>query len=183
MRSQLKSVPARQAAGSTGTCSERVSTLMDGELDDADVESVCRELRDPVHAVTWTCYHVIGDALRGSADISSGFSARFSERLAAEPTILAPQRERPRPLAIAWAAAATVAAVGVVGWVSFQTMPETAVATAVRATTVSAADVRPRVDNEYVLVHQEYSPTTVLHGVPAYMRTMSAGESRTNVAP
>ena len=156
---------------------------MDGELEDRDVENVCLELREPEHAATWTCYHVIGDALRGSASTSSGFSVRFSERLAAEPTILAPQRERPRPLAIAWAAAATVAAVGVVGWVSFQTMPETTMATAVRATTVSAADVRPRVDNEYVLVHQEYSPTTVLHGVPAYMRTMSVGESRPSVGP
>jgi sigma-E factor negative regulatory protein RseA len=166
-----------------GTCSERVSSLMDGELDPSELENLCHELRDPVHASTWTCYHVIGDALRGSENLSTGFSARFAERLSAEPTILAPQRERPRPLAIAWAAAATVAAVGVVGWVSFQTMPETAVATMVRAGTVKAVDVRPPVDNEYILVHQEYSPTTVLHGVPAYMRAVTAPESLPNVGP
>jgi sigma-E factor negative regulatory protein RseA len=184
MRSQLKSVPDQHAA-SAGDCSERVSSLMDGELDASELEDVCHELRDPANAATWTCYHVIGDAMRGSANLSPGFSSRFAERLAAEPTIPAPQRERPRPLAIAWAAAATVAAVGVVGWVSFQTMNGTTgvVDATAQAYKVRPNDVRPAgIDREYLLVHQEYSPTTALQGARPYMRAVAA-ESPTNVGP
>src|SRR6476660_2085520 len=97
---------------------EEISLLMDGELDVARVETVCVGLRQSHCVSTWVCYHVIGDALRGSCATRSGFSERFSKRLESEPTVLAPQRRRTAPAAIALAAAATVAAVSVVGWVA-----------------------------------------------------------------
>src|SRR5690349_21643609 len=99
-----------------------ISRLMDGEVDGAEFERCVVELRGGEAMQTWMCYHVIGDSLRGSHGISSGFSARFRTALAAEPTVLAPQqreRARSQPATFAWAVAASIAAVTVVGWTAF----------------------------------------------------------------
>ena len=79
---------------------------------------------------------------------------------------------------MALAVAATVAAVSVVGWVALSTMPapSTAIAAAQQAASVRAADARRPVDNEYLLVHQEYSPTTAIQGVRPYLRAVAASE-------
>jgi hypothetical protein len=42
------------------------------------------------------------------------------------------------------------------------------------AATVRAADTRPAIDNEYLLVHQEYSPTTAIQGARPYLRSVAA---------
>jgi sigma-E factor negative regulatory protein RseA len=161
---------------------EEISLLVDGELDGERIDVVCAGLRESRCMATWVCYHVIGEALRGGAGGSMrGFAERFNAALAAEPTVLAPRR-RPAPAAIALAAAATVAAVSLVSWVALTTMPggdarvAVAIATAKQASAVRAADARPAVDNEYVLVHQEYSPTTAIQGVRPYLRAVAAGE-------
>ena len=157
---------------------EEISLLMDGELDAHSVDGVCAGLHESRCVATWVCYHVIGDALRGSSVSTPGFSARFAERLAAEPTVLAPQRRKTAPAAMALAVAATVAAVSVVGWVALTTMPvaTTAIVAARQAASVRAADARRPVDNEYLLVHQEYSPTTAIQGVRPYLRAVAASE-------
>jgi sigma-E factor negative regulatory protein RseA len=170
------------AAGPFDAKAEDISLLMDSELDASKVEDVCSRLRESECMRTWFCYHVISDALRGQTAVIPGFTTRFSERLSAEPTVLSPRRSRPAPTAIAWAAAATVAAASVVGWVAMTTMPGSevklanAIATAKQAALVRAADARPRVDNEYLLVHQEYSPTTAIQGVRPYLRAVAASE-------
>src|SRR6516165_4316869 len=141
---------------------EEVSQLMDGELDAERVEHACHGLRGTASMETWVCFHVIGDTLRGCSGLSPGFAERFSARLGTEPTVLAPPPRRTAPAAIAWALAASAAAVGVVGWVALNTMtpmsPPAVVATVQQATAVRAADVRRPVENEYLLAHQEYSP-------------------------
>jgi sigma-E factor negative regulatory protein RseA len=168
------------AAGAMESKAEEISLLVDGELDVEHIEGVCTRLRDASSMTTWIYYHMIGDALRGSSAIMPGFAARFATRLAAEPTVLSPPRRRPAPAAVAWAAAATVAAVSVVGWVAMTTLPTgeatmpAALATARQAATVRAADTRPVVDNEYLLVHQEYSPTMAIQGVRPYLRAVAA---------
>ena len=95
---------------------------------------------------TWVCYHVIGDALRRNGAPIAGFAGRFAARLAAEPTVLAPAAARPHGsrLPLAWAVAATVAAVVVVGWVAVSMLdPQpTAVAKAREANVVRAAQAR-----------------------------------------
>ena len=144
------------------------------------IEGVCTRLRDADSMTTWVCYHVIGDALRGSSAIMPGFAAGFATRLAAEPTVLSPPRRGPAPAAVAWAAAATVAAISVVGWVAMNMLPAAdgtlpaALVSAKQAATVRAADTRPAVDNEYLLVHQEYSPTTAIQGARPYLRAVAA---------
>jgi sigma-E factor negative regulatory protein RseA len=157
---------------------EEVSLLVDGELDTDRVERVCDGLRAPAAVETWVCYHVIGDTLRGQSMPVRGFAARFAERLAAEPTVLAPPRSRPAPAAVALAIAATAAAVAVVGWVALNTMPAgtEVVATAQQASMVRPSDARRPVVNEYLLAHQEYSPATAIAGVRPYLRAVAVDE-------
>jgi|SRR5450432_2157639 len=183
---KLNVVPDEFHEGSSGPKPEEISQLMDGELDTARVDDVCAGLRDSgcvatgvaTGVATWVCYHVIGDSLRGSPTVTTGFSARFAQRLAVEPTVLAPQPRKTAPAAAALAIAATVAAVSVVGWVALATMPTApnALVAARQAATIRATDARPPVDNEYVLVHQEYSPTTAIQGVRPYLRAVAASE-------
>lgn len=178
---KLQAAPGDDVApGAMDSRAEEISLLVDGELEIECIERVCTRLREASSMTTWVCYHVIGDALRGSRPTMPGFSARFAAQLAAEPTVLCPPRGRPAPAAVAWAAAATVAAVSVVGWVAMNMLPAAdgtlpaALVTAKQAAAVRAADIRPAVDNEYLLVHQEYSPTTAIQGARPYLRAVAA---------
>jgi sigma-E factor negative regulatory protein RseA len=103
-----------------------ISEMMDGELDDAAAQHVLATLRENEEArLAWEHYHVIGDALRGTTEMTrarasvAGQSQELQQRifaaLAQEPTVLAPPRKR--ALATSWqrygmAVAATVAAFG-----------------------------------------------------------------------
>ena len=75
----------------------RLSTLMDGELEDDAVREACGHWRESTEARSaWHAYHVIGDVLR-SDDLAcdpaadAGFLDAFRARLANEPVVLAPQ--------------------------------------------------------------------------------------------
>ena len=71
---------------------ERLSELMDGELDDRSAAEVIQALGSDREAVrAWRTYQLISDAMRESRLLSAHFSARFSERLAQEPTVFAPR--------------------------------------------------------------------------------------------
>jgi len=163
---------------------ENISRLMDGELDEAEFERCCAQLKSQDAMAVWTSYHVIGDHLRGTPvgkAHGAAFTARVSAALAAEPTVLAPPPPRAKgaqPATFAWAVAATLAAVTVVGWTAFSMVdvPPTAIAKAREAATVRAASVgAPASDgpNEYLLAHQEYSPLA-LQGSGAYLRSAAA---------
>src|SRR5512134_3207622 len=103
---------------------DRISALMDGELDDKSAGELIGNLaHGSENADAWREYHVIRDAMRGTAPLSEGFSARVAWKLADEPTVLAPQRARPgtsdtpRWFAVS-AVAASFAAVALVGWLA-----------------------------------------------------------------
>jgi sigma-E factor negative regulatory protein RseA len=166
---------ADEPARRTELTPEEISLLMDGELDAERAERACQGFREAAAVETWLRFHEIGDCLRGDSRGGRGMAPSFWARLAAEPTVLAPSRRQPTPAAIAWAAAASVAAVSLVGWVAWTTMPlpPSAIATAQQAATVRAADVRRPVVNEYLLAHQEYSPTTAIQGVRPYLRAVT----------
>jgi sigma-E factor negative regulatory protein RseA len=157
---------------------EQISRLMDGELEGAEADAALRELKCPDGMASWVCYHVIGDALRRSGEPVPGFSARFAARLDAEPTVLAPKPKHVPRLPLVWAAAASVAAVLVVGSVAVSTLdPQpTAIAKAREANAVRAAQAKPQpLPPDYLLAHQEYSPTTQIQGVGPYLRAVAAG--------
>ena len=157
---------------------EQISRLMDGELEGAEADAAFRALKNPDGIASWVCYHVIGDTLRRCGGPTPGFAERFSARLEAEPTVLAPRLQRGHRLPLAWAVAATVAAVLVVGSVAVSTLdPQpTALARAREANVVRAAQAKPQpVSPDYLLAHQEFSPTTQIQGVGPSLRAVSAG--------
>lgn len=102
---------------------QQISSIIDADmhLDDAtpifDVMESSQQLRQ-----TWAEYHLIGDVMRGEAVLSKNFTANVMQQLAQQPVVLAPaatksarvsQLQRPH---IAWAVAASLVAVAVVGW-------------------------------------------------------------------
>jgi sigma-E factor negative regulatory protein RseA len=75
----------------------------------------------------------------------------------------------------AWAVAATLAAVTVVGWTAFSMVdaPPTAVAKAREAATVRAAQIKPDLPADYLIAHQEYSPSTAIQSTGPYLRAVA----------
>lgn len=104
----------------------KISALVDGELESGELDQVIDALdRDDASRETWRLYHLLSDAMRDTPLRSAGFSARIADQLAAEPTVLAPGRlpaERGRWMALS--AAASLAAVALVGWLAFAPAPE-----------------------------------------------------------
>jgi sigma-E factor negative regulatory protein RseA len=76
---------------------EKLSALVDGELDSIEAARACTAWRDDADArASWHTYQLIGDVLR-SEDLSSSpsrdiaFLAALRSRLAVEPVVLAPK--------------------------------------------------------------------------------------------
>lgn len=165
---------------------DRISQLMDGELGPQDTEAALGALRrDPEAADAWRTYHLLSDAMRDTPLLSAGFAARFAARLAAEPTVLARARRQPRPRLV-WGAAASVAAVGLVGWLAFApqpqpaalsaqvaSLPQTAVPAVHKPPVVAVTTILPKAANDYLLAHQGFSPRVYLQGMAPYLRTVS----------
>jgi sigma-E factor negative regulatory protein RseA len=157
---------------------DRISQLMDGELDDrsaAEAIKACGQGGDALE--TWRTYHLISDAMRDSRVLSAGFSARVMQRLEAEPTVLAPQRARPESRTwFALSAAASFAAVALVGWLAFAPQPGVAPQVAKAPEAPQAAPLAvmaPSAANEYLLAHQGFSPRVSFQGIAPYVRTVS----------
>ena len=158
---------------------EQISALMDGELDERAAGEAIQQLRHEGEALdTWRLYHLISDGMRDTRLLSAGFAARLSERLAAEPTVLAPSALPGRTPArrFAYAAAASVAAVGLVGWLAFAPQPEVARPIAQAQQPPVTIVPLPSAANDYLLAHQGFSPRVSLQGMAPYVRTV-AGRS------
>ena len=165
---------------------ERISSLMDGELDAHQAgQELARLKNDPEARAAWEAWHVAGDAMRGDSALSPRFSARFTERLAAEPTVLAPRRNPVRRVTTyAWSAAASLSAVALVGWMALHNpiAPQPQEQLAGSTPTVPAPEPQAELAsvpsegrmNEYLIAHQEFSPSTAIQGVAPYIRTVSA---------
>ena len=158
----------------------QISVLMDGELDERAAGEAINALRREGEALEcWRIYHLISDGMRDTRVFSAGFMARFSERLAAEPTVFAPSRlpGRTPVQRFALAAAASVAAVALVGWLAFAPQPEAPqpMAKAAQAPLVMQAVNVPlsSAANDYLLAHQGFSPRVSLQGMAPYVRTVS----------
>jgi sigma-E factor negative regulatory protein RseA len=153
--------------------SEDISRLMDGDLGDDAAERLLGGMKAGGALATWNCYHAIGDALRGECAVAPCLSRRVAAALAQEPTVLAPPRRVERPSSWAWAAAATVAAVAVVGWtaVSITDAPTQAVAFARDAADVRSESLRPQViPADYLLAHSDFSPSTPIQRLSPIQR-------------
>lgn len=154
---------------------ESISALMDGELDERAAAQALQAMRAEGEALdTWRTYHLIGDAMHDTRLLSAGFTARVAERLAAEPTVLAPMKKQPVQR-FALAAAASVAGVALVGWMAFAPQPQAPqIAKQVPAPAPAVAAVPlPASANDYLLAHQGFSPRVFLQGMVPYVRTVA----------
>ncbi len=136
-----------------------LSELMDGETGGHDLEDAIKGLCcDEQARERWALYHSIGDAMRGAAPLSSDFSRTFNERLAAEPTVLAPRLRRyTAPAAIALAA--SVAVVSVVALMPGLGGHEAAgLQLAQRNAPAQSTEYRMA---PYLVAHQEFAPMAV----------------------
>lgn len=163
---------------------ETISAMMDGEIEGHEAHQAMLRLSDTGSArESWSTYHVIGDVMRGDALPAFDISGRVMAALEAEPTVLAPRRApraSSRAFTYALSAAASISAVAVVGWMVFSTTnvanPPVEMARAVAPAVADAQLVSSPNDgqmNEYLLAHQGVSPSTSLHGVAPYIRTIS----------
>ena len=164
---------------------DQISAMMDSELADDELRAPMSALRQEGESLeAWRRYHLITDALKDTPGmLSSGFSARFAERLAQEPTVFSPASIPARasngrkwiPLS---AAASVVAAVAVVGsmapqFFDAQVQPVASrVPERVKPAVVTVVPM-PGAVNDYLLAHQNYSPRSTLQGVAPYVRTVS----------
>jgi len=166
----------------------KISALMDGELEQREARGALDALLAEGDARDgWRRYHLIGDLMRESQPLSAGFAARVADRIAQEPTVLAPARVRAQATKMPlWAlsAAASLAAVALVGWVAFGPVEEAQVVQSAPQVVAKqeASPVVPQVAppagaNDYLLAHQGYSPRNSLQGAAPYVRTVS-GDAR-----
>jgi sigma-E factor negative regulatory protein RseA len=159
---------------------DKISALMDGELDDTSAAEMIDSLDQDGEALhAWRTYHLISDAMRDSRMLSDGFTARVAARLSAEPALLAPaklQAEQRKWLVLS--AAASVAAVSLVSWLAFAPQrqappPQVAQASATPLKKQPAIVPLPSGANDYLLAHQGFSPRASLQGMAPYVRTVS----------
>jgi len=153
---------------------QEISVLMDGEMFEDEAELFFDKLKRQPHASQdWAAYHLIGDALRQPEYIHRDISVSFHERLQAEPTILAPRNQSPQRIKhYALSAVASVMALALVAWLSMQVGHEPAPQLAAQQHNNA---VRPASfqSNDYLMAHQEFSPSADVQGAASYIHTVA----------
>ena len=127
---------------------EQISAFADGELSDAQAEVVLAALRTEQGLAAWNEYHLIGDAARSeetAVAMSPDFFSKFSARLDAEPTVIAPahadeteQRRTAKTRSVRRFAVPAVA-LTIAAAVVFMLQPQTATVVATNATNTTTA--------------------------------------------
>jgi sigma-E factor negative regulatory protein RseA len=164
---------------------QKISVLMDGELFEDETDSLLDHIKkgSDIHK-DWEVYHLIGDVLRQPDHIPCGLSAKVRDRMQDEPTVLAPRGRAvaQRLLTFALSAAASLAAVGVVAWMSLQISPEVAPQLAMQQSALRPVNMQIQPDsNDYLIAHQEFSPISDINGSASYIQTVSYGREATPV--
>ena len=156
---------------------KEISALMDGELfEDETADLLGRVKRDSDAHKDWEVYHLIGDVLRQPEYIHCDLSAKVRERMRDEPVVLAPRSRavKQKIRTVALSAAASLLAVGVVAWMSLQVSPEAAPQMAMQQPDLRPVNeqIKPK-SNDYLMAHQEFSPSTDMSGGASYIRTVA----------
>jgi len=173
---------------------ERISAFMDGEAAHTETLQAMQRLKqDDESNETWGTYHLIGDMMRGDPLLRGDFMSRFHARMEREPTQLAPRVTWRKSANLALSAAASISAIAVVLTLALTENPlrsQGQIAVAPRSEAPVVAQVEPKARpisvsqpgkiNEYLMAHQEYSPSTTLQGVAPYVRTVSESHDGNN---
>lgn len=164
---------------------DKISEWMDGELNGGETRRQVERLKQDAELNRcWAVFHLIGDVMRGERVLSREFERRLVARLAEEPAVLAPRPQAaPRFTTYALSAAASLSAVAVVGWLAFYNplAPQPEIAQSPTPPATVAASQEPQLPNvpsdgtmnEYLIAHQEFSPSTEIQGLAPYIRSVS----------
>ena len=156
---------------------QQISILMDGELFDDEAETLLDKLkRNPDVCEEWQVYHLIGDILRQPDHACCNISAVMRDRLQAEPTVLTPRSQtRQNAKWFALSAAASVMALSLVAWMSIQIRSEPAPKMAMQQSTAlrPASFSGNKGLSNYLMAHQEFSPSADMQGAASYIRTVA----------
>ncbi len=138
---------------------------MDGELEADEARRAIRSCcGSEALKQKWHAYHLIGEAMRGEAPDRAAAARRIMAAIEREPTVLAPRlRLGASAGRVAFAAAASVATVAVVGWIGLQDRGTAAGPAMARSApsapagnSVVASNVVPLHSmNDYVVVHRQ----------------------------
>jgi len=155
---------------------QEISALMDGEVFEDQADALLDKLkRHPVELQEWETYHLIGDALRQPDHICKSFQKSFHDRLQAEPTVISPyKRTTQRVRNFALSAVASLMALALVVWLSIQvgSAPAPQIAS-VQEENISAIRPASAQMDDYLMAHQEYSPSADIHGAASYIRAVA----------
>ncbi len=166
---------------------DRISVFMDGEASRQESHQTFLRLKQSDECCDkWKTFHLIGDMMRGDPVLRDDFTLRFHQRMEQEPTLLAPRMTWRKSANLALSAAASIAAVAVVLTLALTDnplKPQAQIAAAPKpessqvAQTAALPQPVPAANqsrvNEYLMAHQEFSPSTALQGVAPYVRTVS----------
>ncbi len=154
-----------------------ISALMDGELFEDEADSLLGQIRRTPDAYSdWAIYHLIGDVLRQPDSIHRDLTARVSECLRNEATVLAPRSRalKQRARVFALSAAASLMGVGMVAWMTLQINPETSPQLAMQQSGMRPVNLQIQpAANDYLMAHQEFSPSNDMNGGASYIHTVT----------
>ncbi len=141
---------------------QQLSAMMDDELDlDANPHLLLAAKHSDDIAKSWAEYHLIGDALRHEA-MQVDVTERVMQQLANEPTVLAPH-PRIKTLSLPrYAAAASVAAVTLVGWMAWHGNTTSTPASVAQSIAKEPVAMTSEAFDNYLLAHAEYAPSNSL---------------------
>ena len=168
----------------------KLSALMDGELEERELaHELSRISEDPDREADWAIYHMIGDSLRGEHVVSDRMTAQVSARLATEPTVLAPRvwRVRGATRRVALPIAASLCGAAVVAWLALsnnalippgnESGQNAVLATSPSSIIAENDQAGSDAMSEYLMAHQQFSPSTAMQGVASYVRTVSSADA------
>jgi sigma-E factor negative regulatory protein RseA len=156
---------------------DKISALVDGELSEHEARlNLLRLKQHQEHSENWALFHLIGDVMRDEPlMLGHDFTARVCSCLDREPTIMAPRITYKRIASYALSAVASFAAIAFVLTLVFNTdnlfhsnQQQVAQINLPAPKPVNQAKI-----SEYLMAHQEFSPSTTMQGVAPYVRTVS----------
>ena len=130
---------------------------------------------------------IIGHTLSGEYQLPRDFSQRVTHHLAQEPTMLAPRRRAVKRITVyALSAAASLSAMALAGWIAFFNNPLTPQPEIAKAANTPPPAAAPSTQlasvpsdgrtNEYLIAHQEFSPSTAILGLAPYLRSVPGAQ-------
>lgn len=161
--------------------SEQISALMDDEIAVEDAVHLIASMQSSrLAAESWSCYHLIGDAMRGDRVLSKNFKQDLMHKLDQEPTVLAPKTahshaekvvELKERLPVKWSIAASLAAVMAVGWMAMQQLQPANEVTRMEVAKVESVE-QSSIPAEYLAAHQFSAPSASSY----YIQSVSYAE-------